>query len=92
MHMIWRRTSTPACLPRACPGWGALVSYRPLAAQVAKVLMRAAEAVTGHTYTYIAMQNAAHARYAPRTTAAYKVSRAAGRVEAGGIKKDSPYM
>jgi len=54
--------------------------------------MRAAEAVTGHTYTYIAMQNAAHARYAPRTTAAYKASRAAGRVEAGGVKNDSPYM
>ena len=90
--MIWRRTSTPACLP--AQGWGALVSYlyRPLAAQVAKVLMRAAEAVTGHTYTYIAMQNAAHARYAPRTTAAYKASRAAGRVEAGGVKNDSPYM
>ena len=38
------------------------------------------------------MQNAAHARYAPRTTAAYKASRAAGRVDAGGVKKDSPYI
>ena len=32
------------CMPPQAQGWGALVSYRPLAAQVA-------EAATGHTYT-----------------------------------------